>query len=88
MSLSGKPRKRGVLTDAEVRQLFALRCCDEHSKLANMLAMTTGLRAGEALALRVRDVGADRLHIRHSWNKWDSLKGTKTDTDRFVRAPA
>ena len=49
-----------------------------------MLAMSTGLRAGEILALQVRDIGNDRLYVRHSWNKWDTLKGTKTDKERSV----
>ncbi len=84
MTFSGKPAKRGVLTDSEVKKLFALCWPDEHSKIGNMLAMSTGLRAGEVVALQVRDIGEDRLCIRHSWNKWDELKGTKTDTERSV----
>ena len=84
MGFSGKHMKRGVLTDSEVEQLFALAWSDKHSKIANMLAMSTGLRAGEILALQVRDIGDDRLNIRHSWNKWDALKGTKTDKERTV----
>jgi integrase len=84
MGFSGKHMKRGILTDSEVEKLFALPWSDKHSKLANMLAMSTGLRAGEILALQVRDIGDDRLNIRHSWNKWDTLKGTKTDKERTV----
>jgi hypothetical protein len=84
MTFSGKPAKRGVLTDSEVMKLFALPWLDEESKIGNMLAMCTGLRAGEVVALQVRDIGADRLYIRHSWNRWDALKGTKTDTERSV----
>ena len=41
--------QRGVLTDQEVEQLFALAWPDKHSKVANMLEMSTGLRAGEIL---------------------------------------
>ena len=84
MSFSGKAVKRGVLTDPEVKKLFELSWPDEHSKIGNMLAMSTGLRSGEVVALQVRDIGEDRLCIRHSWNKWDDLKGTKTDTERSV----
>src|SRR5208337_177148 len=66
MGFSGKHIKRGALTDSEVEQLFALNWPDKHSKLANMLAaavygysaMSTGLRAGEILALQVRDMGS------------------------------
>ena len=50
MGFSGKHMKRGVLTDSEVEQLFALAWPDKHSKVANMLAMSAGLRAGEILA--------------------------------------
>src|SRR5208282_3364513 len=84
MGFSGKHVKRGVLTDLEVEQLFALAWPDKHSKVANMLAMSTGLRAGEILALQVRDIGDNRLSIRHSWNKWDALKGTKTGAERTL----
>ena len=82
MTFSGKAAKRGVLTDSEVKKLFALSWPDEHSKIGNMLAMSTGLRAGEIVALQVRDIVESRLYIRHSWNKWDDLKGTKTDNER------
>jgi len=65
MTFSWKVAKRGVLSDAEVKALFALDWQDGHSRLANMLAMTTGLRAGEILALQVRDIDKDRLFVRH-----------------------
>jgi integrase len=84
MGFSGKHVKRGVLVYPEVEQLFALVWPDKHSKIAHMPAMSTGLRAGEILALQVREIGDDRLFIRHSWNKWDALKGTRTDKERTV----
>jgi site-specific recombinase XerD len=43
MTFSGKPAKRGVLSDSEVKKLFALCWPDEHSKIGNMLAMSTGV---------------------------------------------
>ena len=84
MTFAGKAAKRGVLSDDEVQALFALPWRDEHSKIGNMLAMSTGLRAGEILALQFSDIGDDRLRIRHSWNRWDKMKGTKTDLERTV----
>jgi integrase len=84
MRFSGKSAKKGILTEAEVKKLFELPWPDEHSKIGNALAMSTGLRAGEVAALQVRDIGEDRLFVRHSWNNWDRLKGTKTDTERSV----
>ncbi len=84
VKFSGTPRKRGILTDKEVASLFAVQWKEERSRVGNLLAMTTGLRAGEVLALQVRDIGKDRLFIRHSWSENDKLKGTKTDKERQV----
>ena len=84
MTFSAKAAKRGVLTDVEVQELFSKRWPNERCKIANMLAMSTGLRAGEIVALQVRDIGDNRLFIRHSWNDWDKLKGTKTEAERTV----
>lgn len=81
---SGDSKKRGVLTDEEVKKLFAMEWSDDRLKLANMLAATTGLRAGEIAALRVCDLGEGVLHIRHSWSEHDRLKSTKTGKDRTV----
>ncbi len=81
---SGVPTKRGVLTEEEVKQLFKAPWRDERARLENILAMSTGLRAGEILAVQVRDVGDDRLHVRHSWSSMDRLKGTKTGMERSV----
>jgi len=46
--------------------------------------MTTGLRAGEVLGLQIRDIGTDRLYVRHSWGNKDGLKSTKTGVERTV----
>ena len=46
--------------------------------------MSTGLRAGEVLALQVRDIGEDRLHVWHSWSGSDRLKAPKTNEERTV----
>ena len=84
VKFSGAPEKRGVLTEQEVKQLFNVRWTDERSRVGNILAMCTGLRAGEILAIQVRDVEQDRLHVRHSWSILDGLKSTKTGKDRSV----
>jgi integrase len=52
-----------------------------------MLAMVTGMRAGEIQGLRVKDLGEDRLYINHSWNRLDGLKTTKTNECREVEVP-
>jgi integrase len=52
-----------------------------------MLAMVTGLRAGEIQGLRVQDIGKDCLYIRHSYNGRDGLKTTKNNENRTVELP-
>ncbi len=84
MKFSGGTAERGVLTEPEARRLFALEWADERAHIGNLLAMTTGLRAGEVLGQQVRDIGTNRLHIRHSWSNKDGLKSTKTGVERTV----
>ena len=52
-----------------------------------MLAMVTGMRAGEIQGLRVQDLGQGCLYVRHSWNCRDGLKTTKTRESRTVEVP-
>jgi integrase len=52
-----------------------------------MLAMVSGMRAGEIQGLRVQDLGKDCLYVRHSWNRQDGLKTTKTNESRMVEVP-
>ncbi|MDY7026776.1 MAG: tyrosine-type recombinase/integrase [Spirochaetota bacterium] len=86
---SGRPKQRGILTEKEVSFLFSLPWKDERSRIGNLLAASTGLRAGEVLGLRVEDIGKDRLYIRHSWSNADGLKETKTGESRVLPlAPA
>jgi integrase len=84
MKFSGKAARRGVLTEAEVKRLFAVPWADERAYLGNAVAMSTGLRSGEVLGLQVRDIEDNRLHIRHSWSNIDKLKATKTGAERAV----
>lgn len=78
-------KQRGILTNEEAGKLFRFGMWnDERAMVANKLAMTTGLRMGEILALRKNDIGEDRLFIRHSWSPLDGLKSTKTGIEREV----
>ena len=81
---SGKAKKRGVLTVDEAKRLFDLSWDDERSKIGNMLAMTTGLRAGEIVGLQLRDILEDRLNIQHAWACEDGLKTPKNGETRQV----
>ena len=84
MKFSGASQKRGILTEDEVRGLFASSWPHERAYVGNLLAMSTGLRSGEVLAVQVRDIEEDRLRVRHSWSDQDKLKGTKTGEERAV----
>ncbi len=81
---SGVRRVRGILEPAEVKALFSATWTDERSRVACLVAMTTGARLGEVLALRREDIGEDRLFIRHSYSIRDGLKTTKTGEAREV----
>lgn len=81
---SGKTKKRGVLTVDEVKSLFDLPWDDERSKIGNMLAMTSGLRAGEIIGIQLQDVKSDRLNVQHAWAYKDGLKTPKNGETRVV----
>jgi integrase len=83
----GKSTERKILTPQEAAALFSARWEDERAKAANLTAMVTGMRAGELLGLLAGDLGEDSLLVRHSWNRLDKLKTTKTNTERVVELP-
>lgn len=84
---SGEDGERQILTPELVKSLFAQNWIDDRAKLANILAMVTGIRAGEIQGLRVQDMGSDCLYIRHSWNYHDGLKLPKNNKPRTVELP-
>jgi integrase len=84
MKFSGISAGRGVLTIEEARRLFLLEWADERARVGSLLSMTTGLRAGEVIGVQVRDIGTDRLHVRHSWSNQDGLKSPKTGVERTI----
>jgi len=84
---SGKAKERKILSPEQAKILFNVNWKDERSRLANMLAMVTGMRAGEIQGLRIQDLGQDCLYVRHSWNFQDGLKTTKNNETRIVEVP-
>ena len=84
---SRKAAERQILTPELAAAIFKVQWKDERARLANMLAMVTGMRAGEIQGLRIQDLGKDCLYIRHSWGRWDGLKTTKTNESRIVEVP-
>jgi integrase len=77
---------RGVLTPGEAKEIFAMPWPDRRAYVGNILAMTSGLRHGEILALTKADIDQELpiLHIRHSWSGKDGLKAPKNGEARKV----
>jgi integrase len=80
---TGGKQKRGVLTVDEAASLFARTWSDEAARVGNLLAATTGLRAGEVLAIRASDIGTTTLRVEHSWTGTE-LKAPKNGEVRWV----
>jgi integrase len=77
---------RGVLTPQEAKEIFSMPWADWRAYVGNMLAMTSGLRHGEILALSKADIDQELpiLLIRHSWSGKDGLKTPKNGEARKV----
>jgi integrase len=84
---SGKAKERAILTPELAAAVFRVNWNDERTRLASILSMVTGIRAGEIQGLRVVDLGRDCLYIRHSWNGRDGLKPPKNNEARRVELP-
>jgi integrase len=84
---SGEESERLILTPELAKAIFTKPWKDDRSRIANMLAMVTGMRAGEIQGLRVQDLGQECLYIRHSWNYQDGLKPPKNNEARTVELP-
>ena len=81
---SGGSKERLVLPPKIAADIFTNDWRDERCKIANMLAMVTGLRAGEIQGLQFGDLGDNYIYVRHSWNQVDKLKTTKNNKSRIV----
>ena len=79
--------KRAILPMEMARSVFRVEWANEYSRLASMLAMCTGMRCGEILALTKDDLGEDCIYVRHSYNSKDGLKCTKNGEERTVYVP-
>lgn len=88
--LPGNCKTRGILTQNEVKKLFAKENFSEYWKgnimyyTANLLAFCTGMRQGEIAALTGENVFPGYLIVKHSWSKIDGLKTTKAKKERLV----
>jgi integrase len=87
VSCVGTPEKRRVLTPLEAELIFnKVQWQDKRSYIGNLLSITTGLRAGEVLALRKSDIDPIKpiLHCQHSFSTMDGLKSTKNGEPRKI----
>jgi integrase len=84
---SGTSQERQILSPEQAAAIFKVEWKDNRARLANLLAMVTGMRAGEIQGLQVKDLGKDCLYVRHSWNFQDGLKTTKNNESRTVEVP-
>lgn len=89
-------RTTGVFSDIEIRKLLSTEWDSSIGKLAFNLALCTGIRLGEVLALRKEDmecrVSGDKelflIHVTHSWSKTHGLKCPKNGKPRIVPVPS
>lgn len=77
-------KERDILTQKEAGELFASQWKERRAYVGNLLAATTGMRAGEVLAVRRSDIGEAILEVRHSWSDYDGLKTPKNGEARRV----
>ncbi len=84
---SGKSKPREILTKELAQAVFSIDWHDNRAKLANMLAMVTGMRAGEIAALKLKDLGRGCIYVNHSWNIKEGLKSPKNGETRVVQMP-
>ena len=76
--------ERHIVTLSQAKKLFTHRWEDRIAETANALAMYTGMRIGEIQALQIRDIGPERIQVRHNWAHLDGLKEPKNGESRIV----
>lgn len=83
-----KSKERHILTMDEAENLFLGDYWDnDAARIANRVAMHTGMRAGEIAALRVKDIQPDGIHVGSSWCKYMGLKSCKNGDERYIPIP-
>jgi len=87
VTFSTNLKERKILTMEVAELLFSTKWKDERSQLANLVAMLTGMRAGEILALRKQDLGDGCIYVKHSYNRLEGLKTPKNGETRTVYFP-
>jgi len=75
--IKGAAQERGVLTPEEAAAVFSAPWRDTAARTFNLTEASTGLRAGEVLALQGKDIQEGVLSITKSWNQ----------TSQFLKLP-
>jgi len=81
---AGEVEKRDVFTPQEAARIFTVEWKERRARIGNLLSATTGMRAGEVLAVRRSDIEENILQVRHSWSDYDGLKTPKNGETRRV----
>lgn len=81
---SNESKERKVIDMETANRLMELEWDNDEAKIANELAMHTGMRAGEIQALTIYDLGDDEIYVRKSWSKYDGLKCCKNGEERAI----
>ncbi|MDR0473613.1 MAG: hypothetical protein LBH43_08090, partial [Treponema sp.] len=85
-----KPRKRGILTREELRNIILNRDISVRDELIVLLGAMCGLRRGEIIGLQYSDLDekAQIIHVQHNFvTKKEGIKGPKCGSYRDVPLP-
>jgi integrase len=81
-------KKRDILTIEEAEKVFQFNWSDYQAKLANKIAFVTGMRLSEIRALKLSNIGSDRIYVNNNYNKREGLKCCKNGDIRQVFIPS
>lgn len=84
---TNKSKARKILEMDVANKLMEADWDNDKAKIANELAMHTGMRAGEILALTLDDLGDDEVYVTKSWSHYDGLKCCKNGEERAIPIP-
>ena len=79
------PKPRKILTMSQAIQVFSSYWDKPMYRIANLCSACTGMRIGEVQALQFRDIGSDRIYVRHNWARLEGLKCPKNGEEREVK---
>lgn len=78
------PKKRLIPTISQTNKIFSAQWKNKSACLANLISVCTGMRIGEIQALQLKDIGKDRIYVRHNWAKGEGLKSPKNGFEREI----